>query len=306
MRPVLDEVPDGAHVAIIRLRSLGDCVLSTPAISLLKNARPDLRIAVVADSVWAAVYERNPDLSAVLNPSLKELRTWKPHLVLNLHGGTTSAKLTALSGARWRTGFSHFRHRFIYNLHIPRAQEILHVTRTVHTAEHAASAVFALGVPVQEIPRARVFADAPPPARQAYAVIHAVASEPAKIWPADRFLTFASFLQQELGLKPVFVGAPGDHLRAFQAFQIAQGLSLAETKNLISGASLFFGNDSGPAHLAAAFGVPSTVLFGPSDAAIWGPWRTSSNVLQAKPISEISVTQAMEAVGQLVTAGARS
>ena len=102
MRPVLDEVPAGAHVAIVRLRSLGDCVLSTPAIALLKKARPDLQIAVVADSAWAAVYQSNPDLSAVLNPSVQELRTWKPHLVLNLHGGTTSAKLTAFSGARWR------------------------------------------------------------------------------------------------------------------------------------------------------------------------------------------------------------
>ncbi len=305
MRPVLDELPEGAHVAIIRLRSLGDCVLSTPAISLLKNTRPDLQIAVVADSAWVAVYEDNPDLSAVLSPSLKEIRTWKPHLVLNLHGGTTSVKLTALSGARWRAGFSHFRQRFIYNLHIPRAQEILQVSRTVHTAEHAASAVFALGVPVQKIPRAHVFADAAAPARQAYAVIHAVASESEKTWPAERFLKVASFLQQELGLKPVFVGAPGDDLRAFQAFQIAQRQSLAETKNLISGASLFCGNDSGPAHLAAAFGIPSTVLFGPSDASIWGPWRTRSSVLQAQPISEISVAQAMEAVGQLVTAGAR-
>ena len=43
-RPTLSTRLDpGSRVAIIRLRSLGDCVLSTPAIHLLKQARPDLR-----------------------------------------------------------------------------------------------------------------------------------------------------------------------------------------------------------------------------------------------------------------------
>ena len=52
-------------------------------------------------------------------------------------------------------------------------------------------------------------------------------------------------------------------------------------KTLISKATLFVGNDSGPAHMAAAFGVPSVVLFGPSKPAIWGPWRTESEIIVA-------------------------
>ena len=49
--------------------------------------------------------------------------------------------------------------------------------------------------------------------------------------------------------------------------------------SLISGAELFVGNDSGPAHIAAAFGIPTTVIFGASDPAIWGPWRTAGTVI---------------------------
>ncbi len=88
----------------------------------------------------------------------RPLRSWRPRLCLNLHGGTRSAWLTALSGARWRAGFGHFRHQFVYNVRIPRAQQILGVERTVHTAEHLASAMFWLGVPLTEIPRATLFA----------------------------------------------------------------------------------------------------------------------------------------------------
>jgi ADP-heptose:LPS heptosyltransferase len=55
-------------------------------------------------------------------------------------------------------------------------------------------------------------------------------------------------------------------------------------------ASLFLGNDSGPAHLAAAFGLPLVALFGPSDSEIWSPWRTVGKVLKAEgPISNIAV-----------------
>jgi heptosyltransferase-3 len=50
-------------------------------------------------------------------------------------------------------------------------------------------------------------------------------------------------------------------------------------KSELAAASLFVGNDSGPAHMAAAFGVPSVVIFGPSDPAIWGPWRTTGEVV---------------------------
>ena len=54
---------------------------------------------------------------------------------------------------------------------------------------------------------------------------------------------------------------------------------LAQVKSVMAGAQLFIGNDSGPAHIAAAFGVPVVVLFGPSDPVNWAPWRTEAQVL---------------------------
>ena len=60
-----------------------------------------------------------------------------------------------------------------------------------------------------------------------------------------------------------------------------QGAPLSEIKILLAGASLFVGNDSGPAHMAAAFGVPAVVIFSASDPEIWGPWRTAGEVVRA-------------------------
>ncbi len=297
---MLEELPRPGRVAVVRLRSLGDCVLTTPALALLKRARADVRVAVVAEVRFQAIFEHNPDVDDILPPEPGALRRWRPDLCLNLHGGTRSAFLTLASGARWRAGFGHFRHRFAYNVRIPRAQEILGVERAVHTAEHLASAVFYLGAPVAEIPRARLELPEPPPAAaRPYAVLHAAATAPEKTWPPDRFLDVARHLE-ESGLEAVFIGAAGDRLRPFSQHRVVEGAPLGQLKTLLAGASLFVGNDSGPAHMAAAFGLPSVVIFGPSDPAIWGPWRARSEVVSAPGgIAGVTVAQVMDALARL-------
>jgi heptosyltransferase-3 len=295
---VLDSVPRNGRVAIVRLRSLGDCVLTTPAVELLKRYRPDLAIAVVLEERFHAVLDDHPNVDCILAPGVGALRRWRPHLCLNLHGGTRSAWLTALSGARYRAGFGHFRQQFVYNVRIPRAQEILGEERKVHTAEHLATAMFYLGVPMVEVPRAKLVSGVDLlacPAREArLAVLHPVAATPAKTWPADRFLTIAGHLQQS-GLEPVFIGAASDDLSPFSGFRVLQGAPLSEIKSLLAGAALFVGNDSGPAHMAAAFGLPVVVIFRASDPAIWGPWHTPSEVLTGSP----STAGVMEALARL-------
>jgi ADP-heptose:LPS heptosyltransferase len=296
---VLERLPSGARVAVIRLRSLGDCVLTTPAISLLKQARPDLRIAIVVEDAFAPVFAGNPDVESVLAPNASEISRWRPELTLNLHGGSTSVRLTIAARSRWRAGFANFRFRPVYNIHIPRAQEILHVDRKVHTTEHVASAMFYVGVPQAEIPRARLFAK-PMPSTRPYAVLHPMASAPDKTWPSANFFEVAEHMQKRLGLEPLFIAGPGENLDAFAQYQCFAGSPLEEIKSLLAGASLFVGNDSGPAHIAAGFGLPVVVLFGASDPDIWRPWRTESSVLTNRAgihsIATAEATQAIETV----------
>ena len=302
MATVLEDLPRGSRVTVIRLRSLGDCVLTTPALALLRRFRPDLRVSVMVEPRFRALFEGNPDVDEILPPSLGALLRSRPYLCLNLHGGTRSTWMTGLSGARYRAGFRHFRAQRVYNVRIPRAQKILRVERTVHTAEHLASAMFYLGVPAGEIPRARLVAGPLPSvaARQrSSAVIHAVAATPAKTWPAEGFLEVARRLRASQS-DVVFIGGPGDDLSPFREFTTLSGAPLEEIKSLLASASVFVGNDSGPAHMAAAFGVPSVVIFGVSDPAIWGPWRTPAEVVTAPGgIGAVRVEQVCDALTRL-------
>jgi heptosyltransferase III len=293
--PVLDKLPDRARVAVIRLRSLGDCVLTTPAIEVLKQSRPDLQIAVVVEDRFAPIFERNGSIEEILLPAIPALRNWQPQLCLNLHGGSRSAALTAASGAQFRAGFKHFRFAQTYNVRIPSAQGILGVDRIVHTAERLASAMFFLGVPQGKIPRARLHARKRPGGKP-YAVIHPIASSPDKTWPADRFLAVAA----QLEIEPVFIGGPGDDLSAFQAYRTLIGAPLTEVKDLLANATLFLGNDSGPAHMAAAFGLPVVVIFGASNVDVWRPWKTPSEALSSPDgIASISTGQVLESLARL-------
>jgi heptosyltransferase III len=300
MESLLARLPSRARIAVIRLRSLGDCVLTTPALALLKSHRPDLRLRMVVEPRFAGVFEGHPDIEEI-SPEVGR----RMDMVLNLHGGSRSMWMTLKSGAKFRVGFGHHRYSWIYSHKIPRAQEILGEERPVHTAEHLASAMFWLGAPRTEIPRARLIAGKQP-AHIPYAVLHPFAATREKTWSAELFIEVAERLQGA-GLEPMILAGPADDASAFAQFQVFRNAPLAEVKNLMSGAGLFIGNDSGPAHIAAAFGVPVVVLFGPSNPVTWAPWRTEARVLTSHgDIGQITIDEVMAAAETLRGARARA
>ncbi len=292
--PILSQLDPDASIVLVRLRSLGDTVLVTPAFSLLRRAMPRASIHVAMDERFADVLAGQPDIDGVLRLAtgagtlgkarlLRDLRTLRPSLCVDMHGGTTAAWFTALSGARWRAGFAHFRQRWAYNIRIPHPQHVLgrDSDGDVHTAEHHAAAIMHLGGRVDAIPGARLAA-MPARAEPPYAVLHAGAAYATKTWQLSHFLGLASQLRKRHGLEPIFVAGPGeaDLSAKVSGFGVRQGLPLADLMSLLAGARLFVGNDSGPAHIAAAFDVPCVTIFGSSNSKIWHPWKTQHRVVE--------------------------
>lgn len=312
---LLPALAPGARILIIRLRSIGDIVLLTPALRLLKEWRPDLHLSVLLEPRFRELLENHSDVDEVLELGqdsgrnklksrlrlVRELRRQQFSLCLNLHGGPTSTFLTRLSGARTKVGFAHFRTRRVYQFLVPDARTILGQS-TIHTAEHQASAVFWLGLPRKEIPAARLFVGA---ARQAwwrnksanlgisagqdYAIIHPTALYATKQWAPENFARLGSALEREAGVLPVYSCGPAEtsvldavERAAGTPVRRLEGASLGEFAAALAGARLFVGNDSGPAHMAAALNRPSVVIFGSSSSVIWGPWppRGSGGIVQ--------------------------
>ncbi|HJQ69270.1 MAG TPA: lipopolysaccharide heptosyltransferase II [Blastocatellia bacterium] len=101
----------------------------------------------------------------------------------------------------------------------------------------------------------------------------------AKQWLAERFAETADRLAGGEGLRPVIVGTAGDIQTAnevasrmkTQALVLAGRTSIAELKGVLALASLVISNDTGAAHVSAALGVPTVVVFGPTEHASTRP-----------------------------------
>ena len=302
---ILPALPIGARILVVRLRSIGDIILLTPALRLLKEWRPDLLLSVVVEHRFHELLENNPDVEEIVAPGagrgwkkiqsrwqrVRELRARHFSLCLNLHGGPTSAFITRWSGATCKVGFHHYRGRRAYDILVPDARSILGHP-DVHTAELQAAAFFHLGLPKREVPRARIFigsrhggwwekkrAELGVSRNQEYALIHPTALYATKQWAPENFAQIGDHLEREKGLLPVYSCGPGESAvldavgRASRsALRRLEGASLGEFAAALSGARLFVGNDSGPAHMAQALQRPAVVIFGSSSSVIWGPW----------------------------------
>jgi ADP-heptose:LPS heptosyltransferase len=106
-----------------------------------------------------------------------------------------------------------------------------------------------------------------------------------KRWEAARFAEVARNLIAKKFTVVVTCG-PGeqafvaDVTKAIPDTVIVLGLRIPELAELIRGARLYIGNDSGPMHLAAAVGTPVVAVWGSSDSRRWRPWGVTHQVVQ--------------------------
>jgi ADP-heptose:LPS heptosyltransferase len=312
---LLADLPAHSRLLLIRLRSIGDIILLTPALRLLKAWRPELSASVVVESRFRELLEGNPDVDEILSPgegafkavsrlsAALALRRKEFAVCLNLHGGPTSRLLTRMCGARIKVGFEHFRSPHYYQILVPDARLILNQP-ALHTAEHQACAFFYLGLPRQEVPRARIFVSAEHQAwwrrkraglglapGDAYAIIHPTALYSTKQWAPERFAQLGAWLERESGLRVVFSCGAGE-ASVLESVQKAsssplrrlEGIGLGQFAAALKDTRLFIGNDSGPAHMAAALSRPLVVIFGSSSSVIWGPWPRKTSYPPAQVV----------------------
>ncbi|MET0626021.1 MAG: glycosyltransferase family 9 protein [Pyrinomonadaceae bacterium] len=289
------------RVLVVRLRSIGDTVLATPSLRALRRFVPGARIDVLLEDWVAPLLEGSTDVDRVVTVRRKSqssrlavarrLRAEGYDVAYNLHGGSTAALLVRASGARHRVGYADYSYASLHNHAAPPSAELWGRERT-HSAEQQLALLGWTGVPVTDRPASRLavlpeasvkvarrlreeagLADA-----QAFALVHPAAAFETKTWAAENFARVVEHLAAR-GLASIAVAAPGeasvvDEVRARSASPLAgfTDLTLPELTALAAHSTLFVGNDSGVAHVAAAVGVPQVVVFGSSNVAHWRPW----------------------------------
>ncbi len=293
------------RVLVVRLRSIGDTVLATPALYALRRFLPaGARIDVLLEDWVAPLLGGSPDVDQLITVRrenmasrlfvTRQLRAENYDVVFNLHGGSTASLLTRASGAKHRVGYASYRYAHLHNHAAPPSASLWRREQT-HSVEQQLALLGWTGVPVTDRPATRLFVNDVAAAsvigrlRQAglddaqpFALIHPAAAFDSKTWPIANFARVVEFLDTTHGLATVTVAAANERevVQALSEQSRARvlsftDLSLPEMTALAARARLFVGNDSGIAHIAAAVKTPTVVIFGSSNVAHWSPWTNA-------------------------------
>jgi predicted lipopolysaccharide heptosyltransferase III len=292
---------DVRKVLVVRLRSIGDTVLATPSLFALKRFLPNAQVDILVEDWVAPVLANHPHVDNVIAlerggfmtraRTARELRAANYDVVYNLHGGTTATFLTRATGARHRVGFKSYQYGQLHNHACPSPLLLWKQSKT-HSVEQQLALLGWTGVPVTDRPRTTL-GISPKAAEtitrllneaglgeQRIALIHPAAAFATKQWAVENFARVVEFLA-ERGFTSVAIAASNEQalleqLRSATSVNFATfALSLPEVTALAAGSKLFVGNDSGIAHIAAAVGTPSVVVFGSSNIAHWRPWNSA-------------------------------
>jgi heptosyltransferase-2 len=116
--------------------------------------------------------------------------------------------------------------------------------------------------------------------------VHPGSGSQKKNWPAENFLKLAERLRESGQPYLTIFGEADAAVAALIRKEIPSvielsGCTLVELATVLSTCRAFIGNDSGVTHIAAAVGLPTIALFGPSDADRWGPRGSHVSVMKA-------------------------
>jgi lipopolysaccharide heptosyltransferase II len=288
------------RVLIVRLRSIGDTVLTTPSLFALRRFLPNAQIDILLEDWVAPVLDGFEHVDNIITLErrstasrarmARRIRAASYDVVYNLHGGTTATLLTRATGSRHRVGYAHYQYGRLHN-HLAPSSALLWGKARTHSVEQQLALLGWTGVPVSDRPPTHLVATGTAAAAIsakllaagleescAIALVHPAAAFDTKRWAVENFARVVEYLETQ-GLTTVAIAAPNDteivnHLKRLSAAPLIglTDLTLPEVTALAARAHLFVGNDSGIAHIAAAVGAPSVVIFGSSNVAHWRPW----------------------------------
>jgi len=279
--------PAPARILVVALRRLGDVLLTTPLIRSVKCAYPDAAVDVLVFKGTEGILAGNPDIANVITmaerpgaiASCAMLRKlWRRYdLAISTQSGDRPTFYAWAAGRR-SAGFVEGEGALarLKRFALTNPVEIIANTHRVREMLRLAEA---LGIaPVAELvaPHGAISSGAAP--TRPYAVIHATPMYHYKRWTDDGWRGLAGALAAR-GLAVVATGGPGDRQELDPIWaarpeikRLDGALSWPDIAALIRGAKVYVGPDTSVTHLAAATGVPTVALYGPTDPRLWGPW----------------------------------
>ena len=294
-------------ILVTKFRHIGDVLLSSPVFASLKAIYPESQLHVSVNDFCVPVVVDNPFVDKVIPYHRANRKTQslfqrmsseaafyrqfagKYDLVINLTEGDRGCIISCLSGASRRMGYvkkanlmtrlSRFDTSFNSQAEFHTVQKDLQFIEALDPAK----VIRKVSLPWKEYHQQRIdHLLSQQGIRDGFVLVHPVSRWMFKCWDVQRMAATLDYLYQNSGYQvllttspdPVEVRAANEMVRLckFIPCSLVEATSLQEYSYLSSRASLFFGVDTAPMHIAAANDTPVVALFGASKPEVWGPW----------------------------------
>lgn len=299
------------RVLIRSVNWIGDAVMTLPAIGVIREYFPSAEITILANQLVSPVFANHPWVDRVMIFAEKgahkgvcgrlrlagELRKHAFDLAVILPNSLNAAMVPWLAGIPLRLGKTGDGRTLLLTHRFPKSAQ----PAGVHQSLNYLAILEYFGITDGTKPQLLVTTvkeDAAIAARLAEQCITAddfvLGINPgatygsAKRWYPDRFAEVAQTLAAEWGAKVVITGGPGETAIAADierdlrgnCLNLAGKTTIRELMALIKRCNFFITNDSGPMHLAAAFGVPLVAIFGSTDHTTTYPLSAQAIVVR--------------------------
>lgn len=275
------------RILLIRLSSLGDIVLTTPAIRAVRAHFPDAYIAMLVAKQSAEILRENPHLNEIITFDrlaknkdtgemlriIRLLRERKFTLAIDLQRKFRTEMLMYFSGAAERIGKGRF------------STVRVHEQITKHATAHYFELLHAAEIPAEDqrlevflaeserLDAAQLFDTAGVNAGELKVGFFPGAGWKLREWMPDRFAAIGDKLVERFNADVLIFGGPKETelvetvagLMKARAIPFAGNLQIRQLAACIEKCDLFLTNDTGPMHIAAGVGTPTISLFGPGN-----------------------------------------
>ena len=281
-------------ILIIKLRGIGDVVLSTVVFDNLLNDFPDAEIDFLTEKPSSQILETLPFLNKILIFNrkstyerlklMREVRRRKYDLILDFFSNPSTAQITFFSGAKFRAGFPYRGRKYAYNLYGPSdrtsfhaAQLHLEFLKQIGLSYHSAN--LKIGLHESDLEFARDYYTSQNLIPEQTIIISPSGGWPSKKCDPEKFAEIAKAIQNSFNFKILIVWGPGDLQEAEKIHTLLHGTSVLSPQTtirqmaaLMKLARAVIANDSGPMHIATAVKTPTLALHGPTNPRLQGPF----------------------------------
>jgi heptosyltransferase III len=303
------------RILVIKLRYLGDVLLTTPLFDALRSHFPDAFIAAAVNKGTEDMLTGNPAVNRIFTVErdvnllsdllkqlrlMREIRNFKFDVVLELTNNDRAAVLAYTSGAKRRWCYKKKKKKVLLQSLL--FTDLIESRGKLHILEQHLEMAKALKCPIPNKKPVLYWS----PQDQAsceqilknngtsddvsFVVLHPASNSLHKVWTVEGYAALCDYLQDKWMIRTILIsGNDKEELRLNQEICTLAGsrplnlggqLSLKQTAVLLSRAALFIGIDSGPMHMATAVNTPVAAIFGPSRAWRWGPWGQGHLIIQ--------------------------